>query len=548
MFKYATRAWKSILTLSREPYLSHLKTEEHTSLREELIDLVGSHGVDKESVGKVWLVTMPTYLGITGINPLTVWYLYDKGRKEEALERSTSRISSDEEWVKSGFEEDRGGSNRKDESDVARGTIASRRPVGEVKPKLICVVLEVHNTFGERHAYVLRVDHNEVPRDDIAAGLNHAWVFPRTFHVSPFNNRKGYYRLDIADPFAADGARPTVRVTLSLLTKAKKRKLYAVLANNPSDSRPALELTPRNVLKAIIWRQPLDLLLTSPRILRQAWILHYEKKLRVYPRPELALRKDHAEIEIEKPWNEVEEDDDGVGRSIGWKSVGMAEKAAAGLVKRYLDVRTKTLGKSISIYFDNPERETMDIGGNTGDRKALPDLVIRTRHPAFFTKLLLAPTPEHIILSAKVDHHTVISSPELFSHIFAGSPRLEQVPVIDAWLLNFGTTIRRNYNLFLCSYCQRPIPPNLVTRFTPHWSARAVFSTFQLLLLNYVMLITFYADVAEEWVMYRMAATFVEGQAPWEGMVRIVDDVWGRKPGASREAEMDEEFGSVFSW
>jgi DUF1365 family protein len=150
VFKYATRAWKSILTLSREPYLSHLKTEEHTSLREELVDLVGSHGIDKESVGKVWLVTMPTYLGITGINPLTVWYLYDKGRKEEALERSTSRISSDEEWVKSGFEEDRDGSNRKDESHVARGTIASRRPMGEVKPKLICVVLEVHNTFGER--------------------------------------------------------------------------------------------------------------------------------------------------------------------------------------------------------------------------------------------------------------------------------------------------------------------------------------------------------------------------------------------------------------
>ncbi len=149
VFKYNSKAWKGILTLSREPYLSQPKTKNYSSLREELVDLVGSHGVDKGQIGKVWVITMPTYLGLTGINPLTVWYLYDNGEKgEDVIGRSASQISSDEEWVKTDFEASNAESVDEVGEKLASKSTGTTEP--RVKPKLLCVVLEVHNTFGER--------------------------------------------------------------------------------------------------------------------------------------------------------------------------------------------------------------------------------------------------------------------------------------------------------------------------------------------------------------------------------------------------------------
>jgi DUF1365 family protein len=48
---------------------------------------------------------------------------------------------------------------------------------------LACVVAEVHNTYGERHAYVLRPDHNGTARTD------------KAFYVSPFFGVDGGYTL-----------------------------------------------------------------------------------------------------------------------------------------------------------------------------------------------------------------------------------------------------------------------------------------------------------------------------------------------------------------
>ncbi len=56
------------------------------------------------------------------------------------------------------------------------------------------VVADVHNTFGERHAYVLPADRAE------ASG---AWSQKKVFHVSPFFTLDGTYRFQMA--FADDG-------------------------------------------------------------------------------------------------------------------------------------------------------------------------------------------------------------------------------------------------------------------------------------------------------------------------------------------------------
>lgn len=70
-------------------------------MRYKVEKLLKGHGIAGEEVGRVWLVTMPSYFGFEGINPLSVWYCY-------------------------GYTED------------------------ESIGGLLCVILEVHNTFGEK--------------------------------------------------------------------------------------------------------------------------------------------------------------------------------------------------------------------------------------------------------------------------------------------------------------------------------------------------------------------------------------------------------------
>lgn len=54
--------------------------------------------------------------------------------------------------------------------------------------ELGCVVAEVHNTYGERHCYLLRTD----PAGRAAV--------PKAFYVSPFNDVDGQYRMKLPVP------------------------------------------------------------------------------------------------------------------------------------------------------------------------------------------------------------------------------------------------------------------------------------------------------------------------------------------------------------
>lgn len=54
--------------------------------------------------------------------------------------------------------------------------------------RLRCVVAEVHNTYGERHCYLLETD-------DAGRG-----TVPKAFYVSPFNDVDGTYRMKLPVP------------------------------------------------------------------------------------------------------------------------------------------------------------------------------------------------------------------------------------------------------------------------------------------------------------------------------------------------------------
>src|SRR5579862_3321014 len=151
---------------------------------------------------KAWMLTMPRFLGYS-FNPLTVYYIYD--------------------------------------------------------PTWIATLLEVHNTFGEKHVYV-------VPRKETS--------IPRRFHVSPFNDREGTYQFQVSPP-------PEINIKLTLVTPEAKPKLVATLTSQNSRSI--------HDGMSVFWLCVLYgwwIFLTMPRILWEAWRLHYRMKLPVYMRPE----------------------------------------------------------------------------------------------------------------------------------------------------------------------------------------------------------------------------------------------------------------------
>jgi DUF1365 family protein len=113
---------------------------------EELLRLEGVAGAD----GEVWLQTFPRVLGFV-FKPVSFWYAH-----------------------------------------AADG-------------RLVAVLAEVNNTFGERHAYLLHGDGLGWGREVAAA---------KVFHVSPFCATRGAYRFRFmrTEPAAGDAARLVARV------------------------------------------------------------------------------------------------------------------------------------------------------------------------------------------------------------------------------------------------------------------------------------------------------------------------------------------------
>lgn len=67
---------------------------------------------------------------------------------------------------------------------------------------LRAAVLEVHNTYGERHAYVLPAEQADEESGE--------WLVAKDFYVSPFNDTTGEYRVRLA--LAADRLQVTVNL------------------------------------------------------------------------------------------------------------------------------------------------------------------------------------------------------------------------------------------------------------------------------------------------------------------------------------------------
>ncbi|MFE3447158.1 DUF1365 domain-containing protein [Nocardia sp. NPDC059180] len=123
-----------------------------------------------------------------------------------------------------------------------------------------CVVAEVHNTYGQRHAYILH------PDDEGYAEVD------KQFYVSPFHDLEGRYYLRLPEPAET----LAIRITLQ---RADQPPFRAVMTGHP------IPVTPRNLLRAHV-RTPFAPWLTAARIRRQGMAL-WARGVPLRPRPHI---------------------------------------------------------------------------------------------------------------------------------------------------------------------------------------------------------------------------------------------------------------------
>ncbi|KAE9993937.1 hypothetical protein EG327_002271 [Venturia inaequalis] len=204
-----------------------------TTLEGKLSEYLQNQGVDRTDWHHAYLITAPRILGYS-FNPVSFWYLYTK---ENCLSM---------------------------------------------------MILEVNNTFDERRMYLLRSrSDEEVGSDEIHSEptrkFKNTWA--KDFHVSPFNSRKGFYSLTASDAFGDPNSPPNFDNTIVMRSSKEHAKIIARVF---SDGEPVDPTT------AGFWNVTWFLMkwgwvgfFTSPRILKEAFKLFFNKKLHVWLRPEV---------------------------------------------------------------------------------------------------------------------------------------------------------------------------------------------------------------------------------------------------------------------
>jgi DUF1365 family protein len=149
------------------------------------------------------------------------------------------------------------------------------------------MILEVNNTFDERRMYLIKsnLDANGTTEDG-AKRMNNRWQ--KDFHVSPFNSRKGEYSFSSLNPFNAGKFNPPgVDNTVVLRSSKDHVKLVARLVSEdaPIDPKNVGTLALASFLIQWCWLG----LFTFPRIVKEAFLLFFWRRLHVWLRPEVRL-------------------------------------------------------------------------------------------------------------------------------------------------------------------------------------------------------------------------------------------------------------------
>lgn len=156
------------------------------------------------------------------------------------------------------------------------------------------MIVEVNNTFDERRMYFLEADcGNQIQDADAllqnnvtpAASRSLRQTWPKDFHVSPFNSRKGSYSMAANDPLApllkGDGP---ISNTISLRSSKGHGKMVARLfSDGPAVDPSTIGPWQKTRFLASWWWVGF---VTFPRIVKEAGVLFLRRNLHVWFRPE----------------------------------------------------------------------------------------------------------------------------------------------------------------------------------------------------------------------------------------------------------------------
>ncbi|KAF5389097.1 hypothetical protein D9757_004910 [Collybiopsis confluens] len=379
LFGYNKR-WRAICALRPNDYLFSSPKNSEMSISQKLEALVrreGYAGIVDDGKYEAWMLTMPSYFGFEGINPLTVYFLY----KSEDL---------------------------------------------------ALVVLEVHNTFGETHIYFMRPGVEEESLSVLQCIYDHRWTFPRAFHVSPFNDRKGFYTVSIKLPTIPEDPKPVVIIQLrepDVNSTPGNTKITAILRTTSALPLVSSLSAVRDVLFTLMLL-PLSLFLSFSRILYQAWVLHYRKRnmendhydLKVYLRPEPFLPV--PAYTSPPPGNEMKTrlfPAAGAGITTRRLSSGFFASRARQYVKEFLRTRVELEDGKLGVVLVEPEalgdQEEWFLPSDWKE-EAGRTLRITLLTPVFFELLLTAPGPGLVLLAGGViDPSKVEGRPTIYSTI-----------------------------------------------------------------------------------------------------------------------------------
>ena len=130
---------------------------------------------------------------------------------------------------------------------------------------LTWILVQVNNTFGEMHLYLLPAGQKEEPDG------RHSSRSDKQFHVSPFFSRDGHYQFRLSEPGEA----------LDNLIQYHRADQLALVARLQGQ---ATELTAAALHRTLL-KRPFTAALTMPRILWQAARLYWQRRLPVHRKP-----------------------------------------------------------------------------------------------------------------------------------------------------------------------------------------------------------------------------------------------------------------------
>ncbi|KAI9849948.1 MAG: hypothetical protein M1837_000162 [Sclerophora amabilis] len=354
MTKHGKPGWFSV---DAEDYLD--RGDSGLGLAAKLNAYLQSQGSALENYDCAYLVTAPRFCGYQ-FNPVSFWYLYSSGSKLKSM------------------------------------------------------VLEVNNTFDERRLYFLEDagkttsqesskerdkscddqscdDHEDLSvRVDAADPSKFTSTWAKDFHVSPFNSRKGTYTLAAQDPLAGS-AEERLPVDNRIILKSNKAsvKLVTRVFSTERAIHPE-DLTRWQTFRLILswWWVGF---MTSPRIVKEAWKLFFQKKLHVWYRPEVSkesIGRQHTKEE------RLVIDQTQALKNIQLIYMGL-ERILETWFRKYLADQVNKMPTSYAITFTPAGRPSLDrevfrspslLSRLDASKPAAEDLEIKILTPEFYTR------------------------------------------------------------------------------------------------------------------------------------------------------------------